>query len=278
MRNSLALILLLSLIACSSGPTLKDGVEDADAKPQAAEAMYADAMKEMGDKNYEKAAKKLESLQSHYPYGRYAQQAQMEMAYAYYKQSEPESAIAAIDRFIKQYPSSQHLDYIHYLKGVVHFTADTSILSGIYPQDPSQHDPRSAEQSFDAFKELVTRFPDSKYAPDARLRMRYLVNMLARHEVAVARYYMRRGAYVAALNRAKIVLSDYAESPETREALQVMVEAYDALGMKDLRDDAQRVLDLNTKKAAAPGATPAALSAPPAIPASGVAPAPAAKP
>ncbi len=266
MRNSLALILLLSLIACSSGPSLKDGVEGPDAKPKPAEEMYSDAMKEMGDKNYEKAAKKLESLQSHYPYGRYAQQAQMEMAYAYYKQNEPESALSAIDRFIKQYPSSQHLDYIYYLKGIVHFTADTSMFAWLFPQNPAQHDPRSAQESFDAFKELVTRFPTSKYAPDARLRMQYLVNLLARHEVGVARYYMRRGAYVAAVNRAKTVLSDYAESPETREALQVMVEAYDALGMKELRDDAQRVLDLNSRNAAAaPRALPAA--------ASGVAPA-----
>lgn len=274
MRHSLALILLLSLIGCGgSSHTLKEGL-DLDAKPRPAEEMYAEAKKELDDKNYEKAGKLFESLQTQYPYGRYAQQAQMEMAYAYYKQNEPESALSAIDRFIKQYPSSAHLDYIYYLKGVVHFDAHTSIFAGIFPQNPSQHDPRSAQESFDAFKELVTRFPNSKYAPDATVRMQYLVNLLARHEVDVASYYLQRGAYVAAVNRAKIVLSDYPQSPLTRDALQVMVQAYNALGMTDLRDDVQRVLDRNSKDAAAkPAALPTIAPA-----ASGVAPAQTTKP
>ncbi len=250
MRHSLALILLLSLTACSS-PSLSDKDKDSDAAPRPAAEMYDEAMREMGSHNYEKSAKLLESLISRFPYGIYAQQAQMELAYAYYKRNEPESALTAADRFLKDYPSSPHADYIYYLKGVINFNADMGMLSNVLPHDLSQHDPQHVQDSFDAFKELVTRYPDSKYAPDARVRMQFLINTLARHEVNVARYYMRRGAHLAAVNRAKIVLSDYAQSSQTLDALQVMVDAYDALGEKGLRDDAQRVLDLNRRKAAA---------------------------
>ncbi len=249
MRHSLALILLLSLTACSSA-SLTDA--DSDIKPLPAADMYAAAMSEMNDHNYEKATKLLESLISRYPYGIYAQQSQMELAYAYYKRSEFESALTAVDRFLKDYPTSPHVDYVYYLKGVINFNADMGFLSNLFPNDLSEHDPQHVQDSFDAFKVLVTRFPDSKYAPDARVRMQYLVNTLARHEVNVARYYLRRGAYVAALNRAKTVLNDYAQSPNVIDALQIMVQAYDAMGMKDLRNDTQRVLDLNLKKTAAP--------------------------
>ena len=187
-------------------------------------------------------------LQSRYPYGRYAQQAQLETAYAYFKQKEPESAIAAADRFIKQYPNNPHVDYAYYLKGLVNFNEDLGLLSGITKQDLAERDPNAARQAFEAFKELLTRFPESKYAPNARIRMQYLINVLARHEIRVASYYLRRGAYVAAANRAKGVLTDYPQTPATRDALQIMVQAYDALGMVDLRKDAQRVLDLNIAK------------------------------
>jgi len=220
--------------------------------------LYADAKDELDNKNYEKAVKGFETLQSRYPYGRYAQQAQLETAYAYFKQNEPESALAAADRFIKQYPNNPHVDYAYYLKGLINFNEDLGLIGHIVKQDLSDRDPNAARDAFDAFKDLVTRFPDSKYADDARLRMQYLINALARHEIQVASFYLRRGAYVAAANRAKEVLADYAQTPSTRDALQIMVQAYDALGMKDLRDDAQRVLSLNVAKdsAAAPAVRP----------------------
>ncbi len=202
----------------------------------------------MKDGNYEKAVKTFETLQARYPYGRYAQQAQLEIAYAYYKQKEPESAIAAADRFIKQYPNNPHVDYAYYLKGLVNFNEDLGLLGAVVKQDLSERDPNAAREAFATFKELVTRFPDSLYAPDSRLRMQYLINALARYEIHVADYYLRRGAYVAAANRARNVLTDYPQTPATRDALRVMVQAYDAMGMKDLRDDAQRVLDVNIAK------------------------------
>lgn len=204
----------------------------------------------MQDIQYEKAIKAFEKLQSLYPYSRYAQQAQIEIAYAYYKQKEPESAIAAADRFIKQYPNNPHVDYAYYLKGLVNFNEDLGLLGNISKQDLSERDPKAARDAFAAFKELVSRFPNSQYAPDSRLRMQYLINALARFEIHVASYYLRRGAYVAALGRAKDVLTDYPQTPATLDALQIMVQAYGALGMKDLRNDTQRVLDMNIAKGA----------------------------
>ncbi|MBI5435577.1 MAG: outer membrane protein assembly factor BamD [Nitrosomonadales bacterium] len=255
MRHSLALILLLTLTACGLFSPLPD--ENSASNPAPAKEIYAEAMELMNDGKYEKAVKTFETLQSRYPYGRYAQQAQLEIAYAYYKQKEPESAIAAADRFIKQYPNNPHVDYAHYLKGLINFNEDLGLLGGVVKQDLSERDPNAARDAFKAFKELVTRFPNSQYAPDSRLRMQYLVNALARYEIHVANYYLRRGAYVAAANRAKDVLADYPQAPATRDALQIMTQAYDAMGMKDLRDDAQRVLDMNAAKdGAAPAAKP----------------------
>lgn len=248
MRHSLAVFLLFTLTACSifSSP----GENDA-AKNTPVEQLYAEAKRDSEGNNFDKAVKAFETLQSRYPYGRYAQQAQLEIAYAYYKQKEPESALAAAERFIKQYPNNAHVDYAYYLKGLINFNEDLGVLGGLARQDLSERDPNAAREAFASFKELVTRFPDSKYAPDSRLRMQYLVNALARYEIHVASYYLRRGAHVAAIGRARTVLTDYPQTPATRDALKIMVQAYDAMGLKDLRDDAQRVLDKNTVTAAA---------------------------
>ncbi len=257
MRHSLTLILLLTLTACGIFSPPDDKKSDANSKP--AKEIYAEAMEELDNGHYESAVKAFEKLQSRYPYGRYAQQAQLEIAYAYFKQKEPESAIAAADRFIKQYPNNMHVDYAYYLKGLINFNEDLGLLGGVAQQDLSERDPNAARESFATFKELVTRFPDSQYAPDSRLRMQYLINALARYEIHVASYYLRRGAYVAAANRAMSVPSEYPHAPVVLDALQIMVQAYDAMGMKDLRDDAQRVLDKNTAQA---GAVPATMLSP----------------
>ena len=207
--------------------------------------MYSSAKKQLNEKSYEEAIKQFESLQSRYPYGRYAQQSQLEIAYAHYKLGEPESAIAAADRFIKQYPNNPHVDYAYYVKGLANFNADIGMFGLASGQDPTERDPKAAQDSFTAFKDLVSRFPASKYAPDARLRMQYLINALAKYDIHVASYYLRRGAHVAAVNRAKEVLTLYPNSTSTRDALLILVRGYDAMGMKQLRDDAQRVLDKN---------------------------------
>lgn len=216
------------------------------------EDMYNQAKGELNDENFDAAIKLYEALQSYYPYGRYAQQAMLEMAYAYYRQGEAESAVSTADRFIKQYPTNPHVDYAYYVKGLANFNGEVSILKSISGQDPTERDPKAAQESFNTFRELVTRFPDSKYAPDSRLRMQYLVNMLAKHELHVARYYLRRGAYIAAINRAQGILTQFPNSPSTRGALEVMAQAYDAMGMTDLRDDTRRVLAKNGGMPASP--------------------------
>ncbi|HKB58778.1 MAG TPA: outer membrane protein assembly factor BamD [Gallionellaceae bacterium] len=263
MRYSLALILLLSLTGCgTTAHSLSDGDSKGPAKP--AGDMYKEAMADMKDRSYDKASKVLKSLLSRYPYGYYSQQAQMELAYAYYKQPDPESALSAVNTFIKEYPTSPHLDYIYYLKGLIHFYPSTSFFRNIAPNDRADTDPENVEKSFEAFKQLVTRFPNSIYAPNARLRMQYLANTLARHELKIAHYYMRRGAYVAAVSRAKDVVVNFSDTPQTIDALRVMVVSYDQLGLTKLRDDTQRILDLNTRTSPAAASAPAAATPDPA--------------
>src|SRR5690606_18092951 len=170
---------------------------------------------------------------------------QLEIAYAYHREGEAAAAVAACDRFIKLHPNHPHVDYAYYLKGVANFYEDQSILGQLADQDPAERDPRSARDSFNAFRELVTRFPESKYAEDAQARMNFIVNALASHEVSVARYYIRRGAYLAAANRAQYAVKTYPQTPAREEALYLMSVAYDHLGMDNLRDDARRVLQAN---------------------------------
>jgi outer membrane protein assembly factor BamD len=250
MRHSLAVFLLLTLTACGLFGSKPDA--DSSAKTPSVEEMYNDAKKNLNANSYEEAIKLFESLQSHYPYGRYAQQAQLEIAYAYYRQNEPESAISAADRFIKQYPNNPHVDYAYYVKGLANFNADVGLFGIASGQDPTERDPKSAQDSFAAFKDLVTRFPSSRYAADSRLRMQYLLDALAKYEIHVARYYLRRGANIAAVNRAKEVLTQYPNTPAIHDALLVLVQGYDTLGMKELRDDAQRVLNKNFPLTASP--------------------------
>ena len=240
MKRSLAVILVLLLCACGLLPEVKD-----ETSGWSADKLYAEAKSEIARNGYANAIKYLEKLEARYPYGRYAQQAQIELAYVYFKEGENASAISACDRFIKLHPNHPNVDYIYYLKGLVNFNEDLGLLGKVSRQDLTERDPKAARESFDAFKELVSRYPDSKYTPDAIARMKYLVNALASHEVHVARYYMKRGAYVAAANRAQYALLNYAQAPAVEEALFVMVRAYDALGMNDLRDDADRVMRKN---------------------------------
>ena len=227
------------IAGCSLLPSSHDASEDAASVSE----LYAKAKVEMNAENYEKATEYLEKLQSRFPYGIYAQQAQLDLIYVYYKNEDSASAIAAADRFVKFHPNSPAVDYAYYMKGLANFIGDTGVISSMVQKDMSKRDPKSETESFEAFKQLVTRFPSSKYAPDARQRMLYLANNLALHETHVAEYYYRRGAYVAAINRAKEVLLKFSGTPSTEKALIVMVRSYDALGMTQLQKDAERVLD-----------------------------------
>jgi len=210
-----------------------------------AEKLYREAKDALDSGQYDLAIKRYETLEARFPYGRYSQQGQLEIAYAYYKQNEQASAVAATERFVKLHPNHPNVDYAHFLKGLVYFNEDLGVLGKVSRQDRTERDPKSARESFDAFKELVQRFPESRYAPDALERMKYLVNALASHEVHVARYYLKRGAYVAAANRAQYALKNYPQAPAQEEALLIMIQAYDVLGMPELRNDAERILRKN---------------------------------
>jgi len=242
MRQILAVLLAALLLnGCGLLPAQVD-----ETKGWSAAKLYDKAKEQLQDSNYEDAIKYYEKLEARYPYGPYAQQAQLEVAYAYYKDSQPVSCVAACDRFIKLHPDHPNVDYAYYLKGLANFgESDSLLLTLVNDQDLSQRDPKAAEESFNAFKELTTRFPNSKYTPDALARMRYLVNNLAMHEVIVAEYYYRRGAYVAAANRAQYVLDHYQQAPAIERALAVMAKSYDKLGLTVLRDQTISVLHKN---------------------------------
>jgi len=230
-------LLALALGACGLFPGDVD-----ETRGWSAARLYTEARQYLDGRDYERAVQLYEKLEARYPYGRYAQQAQMEIAYAYYKDGEVDSAVAAADRFIKLHPNHPNVDYMYYLKGIANFNDDLGILGFIGGQDMSERDPKAARAAFDAFKDLVQRFPESRYTPDAIQRMNYLVNALAAYEVHVARYYLKRGAYVAAANRVQYALKSYPRAPANEEGLLIMVKAYDALGMQDLRNDAERVM------------------------------------
>lgn len=218
---------------------------DDETKNWSAQKFYTEAKAALNGGDYEQAVKYYEGLEARYPFGRYALQSQLDVAYAHYKNDEPESALAAADRFIKLNPQNPHVDYAYYLKGIVNYNRKLGLLSRYIPTDPSQRDPGAAKDSFQDFGELLRLYPKSKYAPDARQRMLYLRDNLAKNEVHVARFYMRRGAYLAAANRAKYVLEHYSHSTAADDALEIMVDAYGRLGMGELQADAQRVLELN---------------------------------
>ncbi len=239
-RLLLALFLAAMVSACGLLPEEKD-----ETVGWSASKLYSEAKDAQSDATWDKAAKYLEKLEARFPYGRFAQQAQLELGYVYWKAGEVGSSMAACDRFIKLHPNHPAVDYVYYLKGLVNFNEDLGFAGYISSQDPSERDPKAAKESFNAFRELVTRFPKSKYTPDAILRMNFLVNSMAAQEVHVARYYIGRGAYIAAANRAQTAIKTYPNAPAVEEAMFIMVVAYDKLGMLDLRDDADRIMHKN---------------------------------
>jgi outer membrane protein assembly factor BamD len=239
-RHSLALLLGVLVAACGLLPEVED-----ETRGWSVQKLYSEAKSSLNGGNYEQAIKYYEKLEARYPYGRFAQQAQIEIAYAYYKDGEPVPAVAAAERFIRLHPNHPNVDYAYYLRGLANFNDDLGWTGYISGEDLSERDPKAAREAFDAFRELVARFPKSRYAQDSVARMNYLVNALASHEIHVARYYMKRGAFVAAANRVQHALKTYPQAPANEEGLVILVKAYDSLGMNDLRDDAERVLKRN---------------------------------
>lgn len=210
-----------------------------------ADRLYYAAREQLEDKRYKKAIEYYEKLDARYPYGRLAQQGKIDIAYAHWKNDDHASALAACDRFLREHPNHLNVDYIYYLKGRINFNDNLGWLSFVYEIDPTERDPVAAREAYDAFKSLVTRFPESKYADDARARMTYLVNTLAAYETTVAEYYFRQGAYVASANRAQEIVTTFPRAPAVERALAILVASYDEMGLEELRAAAERTLRAN---------------------------------
>ncbi|HEY0294960.1 MAG TPA: outer membrane protein assembly factor BamD [Bordetella sp.] len=239
LRAAAALSALLLMAGCASNPKADQTAN------WSAEQLYSTAKEDISDNRWNDARTHLTAIESRYPFGIYAQQAEIDLAYVNWKDGEVDQALGAIDRFMQLYPDHPGADYALYLKGLINFSPAGALATWVSGQDPAERDPKGLRASYDAFAELVKRYPDSRYAPDARLRMTWLVNALAMNEVYVARYYYERGAYLAAANRAQHVITDFSGVPAAEPALYIMTLSYDKLGMADLKNDTQRVLDTN---------------------------------
>lgn len=239
MKRVLAAILLglvVALAGCSR--------EERD-DTRSAEEIYADAHGSLQGGNYERAVRLYRQLNTRYPFGRHAEQAQLDMAYAFYKARKPDEALSTLDRFIRTYPTHPNVDYAWYLKGLTHYQESQGFLRRLFPSQVIDRDQESARKAFDNFNELVQRHPGSRYVPDARQRMVYLRNILAESEINVARYYQRRKAWIAAIGRAEYVLENYPGAPAVVDALEVMTVCYEKLDMPELAADTRRVLEMN---------------------------------
>ena len=241
MKNTIiSLLVIITLSACSYFKEKEDMTEK-----WPAERLYAEARGALDSGSYDKAVELYEKLEARFPFGTYGQQAILDVAYADHNDDEPDAAVSSAERFIKLYPQNAHVDYAYYLKGLTNFQRGKGFTERILPIDESQRDPASSLQAFQDFSDLVKRYPDSQYAEDAKLRMTHLRNILAEHEIHVAHYYMRRGAYVAAAKRARYVVEKYPRTPSIPEALVVMAKAYKVMELTELSTDALRVLEFN---------------------------------
>ena len=230
-------VLMISLLGCSSD----------DDKPQdmTEKELYNQAQEKIKDESFQMAVKSLQLLEARYPFGPYAEQAQLEIIYAHYRNYEPEAAIAAANRFIRLHPQHPNVDYAYYIKGLANYVEGEGFLDRFLPTDMTMRDPGAALQSFEDFRQLLYRYPDSPYAADAKARMLYLRARLARYEINVANYYFKRDAYMAAANRGRYVVENFPQTPATGDALAVMIQAYQLLGLNELANDSLLVLNKN---------------------------------
>lgn len=238
---SISLAALLS--ACAS--TDSDDEKGLPTGSRTEQAFYEAAQRQLRSSQWQMAIRNLRALEDNFPFGSYAEQAQLELIYAYYRNNEHDAAIAAADRFIRLHPQHRNVDYAYYMKGLASFTEGSGLFERFLPTDMTRRDPGSARESFAHFAQLMARYPDSRYAPDAQKRMIHLRNLLARYEIHVANYYFKRGAYLAAANRGRFVVENFQQTPAVPDALAVMVQAYHLLGMPQLEDDSLLVLRSN---------------------------------
>ena len=240
MKYALVFLLSLIIIGCSGNDELPDIAADTGEQQ-----IYEEAQRYLRNKNWNLAVRSLQVLESRYPFGKYAEQSQLEIIYAHYNGYEHDAAVEAAERFIRLHPAHPNVDYAYYMKGLAAFAGNDDIFSRFLPTDESERDVSQAKEAFAEFNQLVSRFPDSPYAPDARARMVHLRNLLARHEILVANYYFRRGAYMAATNRGRYVVENFQRTPAVADGLAVMAQGYILLGLEDLAKDTIGILAMN---------------------------------
>jgi len=238
MRYPILIIFSLALCACA-------GNEVDETAGYSAKELYDEAQDALNSAEFETAVKHLESLEARFPFDPYAKQAQLEIAYAYYKFEELDQATSAIERFSRLHPRDPHMDYVYYLKGLINFNRGQGLLDDWFPREPSRHDPAVLEQAFNDFSTLVSRFPDSIYAGDAHQRMIYLRNQMAEKEILVAEFYIERKSWLSAAKRAKAVIVRFPNTIWTKRALEIMLISYQQLELDDLAADTQRIIDFN---------------------------------
>ncbi len=239
-RLAILLALIFLVAACGRWAKKEDPLETLPV-----DALYKEAKASLERGNVSRAQRYYQRLVARFPYGPYTEQSQIELAYAYYKGNKPEDATSAVNRFIRTYPAHQNIEYVYYLRGLINANRSDGSLLRIARLDPTQREQTSLKQSFNDFNELIQRYPNSRYAPDARQRMVHLRNQMARHDLNVAVFYLGRRAWVAAANRGKYVIEQYPQNIYSADALAVMSEAYARLGQQGLSGDARRVLELN---------------------------------
>ena len=238
-------LMLIALVVALAGCSLFGKKKADPLETLGVEELYEQGKQANEKGNYDVAARTFARLVARFPFGPYTEQAQIDQAYAQYKMNKPDDAYSTINRFIKTYPAHKHTDYAYYLRGLINFDREEGLLERYAGLDMTQRDQAFVRQSFDDFAALVKRYPESRYADDSIQRMVYLRNGMAQSEINVALYYLRRGAHVAASNRAKTVIETYDRAPQVGDALAVLVQSYHELGQDKLSDDAARVLQLN---------------------------------
>jgi outer membrane protein assembly factor BamD len=237
-RQAILLTVLAVLSACAGNEETYDAVQDL-------QDAYSEAQSSIQNGNYRRGIQILEAIQARYPFSDVARQIQLDLMYAYYKSGAPELAVEAADTFMRENPIHPRVDYALYIKGLAYFSDEPGMLERLFRKDTNKRPPKDVEQAYQSFRRLVERYPASEYAPDARQRIVFLKNRLAAYENWVADYYLRRGAYVAAANRARNALESFNGADSNEESLRIMISAYEELGLNDLAADARRVLDLN---------------------------------